>query len=74
MKIGDLVRYKSGKDPRPIAIVIDESPSDSDFHRRIRVMWLGGKKPTASRAFSVNGKRVSTWIHPKKFEVINESR
>ena len=74
MKIGDLVRYKGGKDPRPIAIVVDESTSNSDFHHRIRVMWLGSKKPTVSRALSVNGKRVSTWVHPKKFEVINESR
>jgi len=74
LKVGDLVRYRAGKGFGPIAIVVDESPSISDFHRRIRVMWLGNKKPVASHAFSVNGKRVSTWVHPKKFEVISESR
>ena len=71
MKVGDLVQYRHGKEPRPMAIVIDESPSSSEFHRRIRVMWVGSEKPIASKVFSINGKRVSTWVHPKKFEVMN---
>ena len=72
MKVGDLVRYKHGKNPRPIAIVIEESVSLSDFHHRVRVMWTGSKIPTAAKAFSVNGKRISTWIHPNKFEIIDK--
>ena len=84
MNVGDMVRYRgwfqnsdtarhfSGADP--VGLVIEQVSEDDDFHHRIRVMWIGEKLPVQARALSTNGKRVTTWVHPKHFEVINESR
>ncbi len=77
MKVGDLVRYRGwlvAREPRdggPVAIVTDQRSSDSDFHHRIRVMWLGEEIPIQAQAVSVEGARVSSWVHPKHFEVID---
>ena len=75
MKIGDLVKYcgwsKSSSVSMPIAIVIDQRNPDSHFHHRIRVMWVGETIPIQASALSTTGSRITTWINPKHFTVIN---
>ena len=73
MNTGDLVRYRGWKisDENPVAIVIDAKFSDSEFHKRIRVMWIGKKVPIQASVISVNGSRISTWVHPKNFILID---
>ena len=73
MKVGDLVKYRGWAKLKnePMAIVIAKNDNVSKFHSRIRVMWLGEDVPTQAKVFSVDGKRISTWIHPKHFEVVS---
>ena len=76
MKVGDLVKYrgwsKNSQLPEPLALVIEQVHADSSFHHRIRVMWLGEDVPLQAQVLSVTPpKRVSTWINPKHFEVVN---
>jgi hypothetical protein len=78
MKIGDLVMYRgweesSGRD-MPLGIVVKDSRDISDYHRRIRVLWLGEKVPIQASALSIGGNRLTTWVDPKHFEVFNEYR
>jgi len=84
VKIGDLVRYRGwfrnsdiGKHfsgPDPIGIIVEQNSEDDDFHHRVRVMWVGEELPVQARVLSTSGNRITTWVHPKHFEVINESR
>jgi hypothetical protein len=74
LKIGDLVRYTGYlKSEGPLAIVANQKYPDEDFHHRIRVFWLGENLPIQAKAFSVSGKRLSTWIHPREFSVVSKS-
>ena len=72
-KVGDLVRYKGWRESGPLAVVIDESGGSSDFHKRIRVMWLGEEVPVQAKALSTRGEKITTWVHPKNFEVLGEA-
>ena len=84
MKIGDLVRYRGWfrnsniakhiSGPDPIGIVVEQTSADDEFHHRVRVMWVGEALPLQAKALSTGEKRITTWVHPKHFEVINESR
>ena len=75
MKIGDLVKYRGWSSQiirsEPLGIVVDQAAPDSDFHHRIRVMWLGDEVPIQSNVLSIKGSRITTWVNPKHFEVIN---
>tara|TARA_Y100000593_G_C4130808_1_gene247259 strand:+ start:46 stop:330 length:285 start_codon:yes stop_codon:yes gene_type:complete len=73
MKVGDMVRYRGwSKTTRnePLALVVDQRNPDSSFHHRIRVMWVGDEVPIQASALSTEGKRVTTWVNPKYFELI----
>ena len=76
MKIGDLVLYrgwsKTQSNEMPIGIIVNDSRDISDYHRRIRVMWLGEKIPIQASVLSIRSLRITTWIDPKYFEVFNE--
>ena len=77
MKIGDMVRYRGWKSTpitEPLGLVTDIRADDSDYHRRIRVMWIGEEVPIQASALSSTGGRITTWVNPKYFEVISESR
>lgn len=76
MKIGDLVEYRGwSKDKAgPMAIVLDHNRSESNYHSRIRVLWLGEQVPIQASVVSTSGSRISSWVHPKYFEIINEDR
>mgnify|MGYP003126614584 CR=1 FL=1 len=86
MNVGDLVIYKNPQVMPPgysfvdqacdqsYAIVLQKRESKHEVHSRIRVMWLGVKVPIQAKSFSVSGRRITTWISPKYFEVVNESR
>jgi aromatic ring-cleaving dioxygenase len=73
MKKGDLVRYKAGRpilNDGPVGIVVDQVSPESDYHHKIRVMWVGEKLPVQSQALSVSGNKITTWVSPKYFEVL----
>mgnify|MGYP001285549142 CR=1 FL=1 len=79
MQIGDLVMYRGwkkhaglGTSSCPMGVVIDQMAIDSEFHHRIRVMWIGETIPVQARVLSITGDRVTTWVKPNQFEVINE--
>ena len=74
MKIGDLVRYRGWKQAGPLGIVVEQVCKESNFHHRIRVMWVGEKIPIQAQVLSTRGERITTWVAPKYFEVISESR
>ena len=86
MNVGDLVIYRNPQVMPPgflfagrereqsYAIVLQKRNSTHEIHTRIRVMWLGVKVPIQAKSFSVTGRRITTWISPKYFEVVNESR
>ena len=76
MKVGDLVKYRGWSKSaysEPLGIIVDESCSGSNYHRRIRVMWVGEKVPVQAEVLSTGGKRITTWVNPKHFEIINGS-
>lgn len=68
----DVIKYMSKKDP--IGLVVEQRSPDDDFHHRIRVMWIGEEIPIQASALSTSGNRITTWVKPKCFEVIGESR
>lgn len=71
MRIGDLVRYKGWKNKEgPLGIVVEEASTDSIFHHRIRVMWMGDPLPVQAKVLSIEGKRITTWVSPKHFDKI----
>jgi hypothetical protein len=75
MKVGDLVKYRGwqkGSSPEPLALVVEVRPSHSDYHKRIKVMWVGEEIPIQAQVISVDGSRVSSWCAPKYFEVVEE--
>ncbi len=75
MKVGDLVQYRGWeKSPNsgPMALVVDVRSAESDFHKRIRVMWLGEAIPIQANVISTTGERISSWCTPKYFEIISE--
>ena len=77
MKVGDLVIYNPFRDIAislncPMGIVVDQRSSESKYHHRIRVMWMGSDIPINAKALSTTGKRITSWVSPKNFEVISE--
>jgi hypothetical protein len=76
MKVGDLVKYRdSGKygQPEPLALIIEVRSADSDYHKRIKVMWIGEKIPLQAQVISTKASRFSSWCATKHFEIVNES-
>ena len=74
MKIGDLVRYCGWtKGVGPMALVLYESNADSDYHHRVRVMWIDKEVPVQAAVLSTNSSRITTWVSPKHFEVVSEA-
>ena len=76
MKVGDLVRYRGwSKNPKsePLALVADVRSPESDYHARIRVIWVGEEIPIQASVISTSGSRLSTWCSPKHFEVVSEA-
>ena len=83
MKVGDLVRYRGWQKPKdefqynsslpPLALVIEECSAVSEFHRKIRVAWIGEEIPVQASILSTTKSRITTWVSPKYFEVISES-
>jgi len=73
VNIGDLVRYAGWKDTdtNPLALIIDVVSQDSSYHNRVRVIWLGEDVPVQASAISTTGNRISSWVHPKNFILIN---
>ena len=72
MKIGDLVRYKGWRNyAGPFGIIVESSLSDSAWHSRIRVMWIGDPLPPQAKVLSVSGSRITSWVSPKHFDVVN---
>ena len=55
-----------------MAVVVETRNEDSDYHKRIRVMWVG-KIPLQAKVLSTNGGRITTWLKPKHFEVLSEA-
>jgi hypothetical protein len=84
MKVGDMVRYKGWiqytdavkhfSSTDPVGLVVDQKSNGNEFHHRIRVMWMSTEPPIQAKALSIKGGKITTWVHPKHFEVINESR
>lgn len=71
MPVGDLVRYRGWRDDSgPLGIILEEVSPDSRFHHRIRVLWLGEEIPIQAHALSTTASRVTTWVSPKYFEII----
>ncbi len=70
MKVGDLVRWINPHGSQPIAVVVQSSQSSSEYHHRVRVQWAGDKIPIQASAISVEGKLISSWVKPEKFETI----
>jgi aromatic ring-cleaving dioxygenase len=71
MKVGDLVKYR-GWGTEPLALVVEQKNSDSDYHHRVRIMWVGEQLPIQAKVLSTTNSRISTWISPKHFEIVNE--
>ena len=74
MKKGDLVRYcgwSKNLELSPMALVVAVKFPESDFHKRIRVMWVGDI-PIQARVISTKGSQISTWCAPKHFELVSE--
>ncbi len=74
MKIGDLVRYKNLGSLQPLGLVVEQVSPNSEFHHRIRVAWVGENLPIQASVLSINGGRVTTWVDPKKFEVVSQTK
>lgn len=73
MKIGDLVRYKNWGSLQPLGLVVEQVSPNSIFHHRIRVAWVGDKLPIQASVLSTKGDRITTWVDPNKFEVVNHT-
>jgi len=79
MNVGDLVRYRGWDSlklhgPEPLALVVDVRAADSDYHKRIRVMWIGEKVPVQANVISTKGSRFSSWCAVKHFELISTAK
>ena len=75
MKVGDLVQYygwAKSSGIGPMALVVDVRSAESDFHKRIRVAWLGETVPIQASVISTTGSRISSWCAPKYFKIISE--
>ena len=71
IKVGDLVQwmeYKHWAGEGPYAIVY--AVTGIMGNNRIRVLWLGEELPIVASSTSVKGSRLSTWIKPDKFQII----
>jgi len=74
MKVGDLVRYRRWLGFKgPLGLVVKEMHADSSFHHRIKVMWLGEKIPVQASALSTSGAKITAWVLPKHFHVIDKN-
>ena len=80
MKVGDLVKYRGWSNTialrsEPLALVMETRAEDSAYHMRIRVMWVGEEIPPQAAVLSTSrkGNRITTWVSPKHFEVVNEN-
>jgi len=76
MKVGDMVKYRGWSKQicdEPLALVLEVQSADSEYHKRIRVMWMGETIPVQASVLSISGDRVTTWVSPKHFEVVSES-
>tara|TARA_A100001011_G_C13574362_1_gene541710 strand:- start:40 stop:300 length:261 start_codon:yes stop_codon:yes gene_type:complete len=79
MKVGDLVQYRGWqgrsytKCAPPYGLVVEQVSPDSDYHHRIRVMWIGETIPIQAAALSTNASRITAWTSPKHFEVVEDS-
>lgn len=71
MKVGDLVRWINQHGSQPVAIVVESSSPESKYHHRIRVKWIDSNIPIQASAVSVDGKSISSWVKPEKFEIIS---
>mgnify|MGYP003663671738 CR=1 FL=1 len=71
MKVGDIVGWVNHKGLQPLAMIIEKSSSDSEYHSRIRVQWLASPPPVQALTTSVAGKKVSTWLKPSKFKIVS---
>jgi len=77
MKVGDMVKYKGWSKQQggcPLALVVEVRAADSEYHKRVRVMWTGEEVPIQARALSVSGDRLTWWVSPKHFEIVSESK
>ena len=76
MQVGDLVEYRGWSKSKngPLAIVIEQNQVQTAYHQRIRVMWMGTTVPIQASVISTSSSRISSWVHPKYFKVISESR
>jgi|TARA_R110001583_G_scaffold46283_1_gene145346 aromatic ring-cleaving dioxygenase len=74
VKIGDLVQYKNSGVIQPLGLVVEQVSPNNAYHHRIRVAWIGEKLPIQANVFSTNGSRITTWVDPKKFEVVSHTR
>ncbi len=75
MKVGDLVKYRGWSKQQggePLALIVEVRQSKSEYHTRIRVMWVGEEIPIQAQVLSVTGDRFSSWCSPKYFEVVQE--
>ncbi len=75
MKVGDMVKYrgwsKSPERTEPLALVIEQRNPESSFHHRIQVMWIVQVIPVQAQVLSLTPPgRISAWIIPKYFEVV----
>jgi hypothetical protein len=74
IKIGDLVQYRGWegitRGHPPLGLVVDQASSNSDFHHRIRVMWLGEEIPIQASVLSTKASRITAWVSPKSFKVL----
>jgi len=82
VKVGDLVKYRGwshnasfehvSRSRDPLAIVVQTRAEDSEYHKRIRVMWVGEEIPIQAQVVSTNGNRFSSWCSPKYFHVVSK--
>jgi hypothetical protein len=71
LDVGDLVQwmeYRHWAGEGPYAIV--HSVTGIMGHCRIRVLWLGEDLPVVAKSTSTKNNRLSTWIKPDKFQLI----
>ena len=67
-------QYSRPPNNGPLAIVIEQNQVQTAYHQRIRVMWMGTTVPIQASVISTSSSRISSWVHPKYFKVISESR
>ncbi len=81
--VGDLVVYKGRKDEMlkrlnvsthqlPLAVVVETTNKDNNYHSRVRVMWVGKTNKAVANSMSINGSNVTTWVHPENFILVKD--